>query len=138
MVPGHGLELEWTNGLGGVRRPAPGAFGAPVTSTPAKWTPVDERMYEQLVAAGRTSRHSYILYIVSFALIDLLALLRLIPEVATWVHVLITLLLAACAVVAISLSVALSARASSMQQGLLLHLLRAHNERAAELRATPR
>ena len=111
----------------------PRRYGGAHAASPAKWVAIDERLHDEIVATGRSARHSYILYILSFALIDLLALLRLIPEVAPWVHVLITLLLATSAVIAISLSVVLSARASSRQQALLLHLLRAHNERATDL-----
>lgn len=99
---------------------------------PAQWTPVDEQLYEVLVASSTTSHRYYVGYILCFAIIDMLALLRLIPEIPAAVHVALTLVLALGAVVAICLSVAHSSRAAAKEHRLLLHLLRAHNERAAD------
>ena len=101
--------------------------------TPSHRTVLEEEHFDLAADDEKAAKRFYIGYIASFALVDLTALLRLSTDVAPWVHVLVTLLLSAVAVLCITLYVRTTARTSRYRTVMLRHLLNAHNERATSL-----
>jgi len=98
---------------------------------------LEEAHFETAAEESNKAKWLYAGYIASFALVDLTALLRLIPGIAAWVHVLIALLLSTSAVVCITMYVRVDARVSHYRTAMLRQLLHAHNERATALDVGP-
>jgi hypothetical protein len=98
---------------------------------------LEETHFEFAAEESTKSKWLYAGYIASFALVDLSALLRLIPDIAAWVHVLLALLLSTSAVVCITMYVRINARVSHYRTSMLRHLMHAHNERATALDVGP-
>lgn len=106
----------------------------PQNRAPSRFVVLKETTFETAAEESARAKWFYSGYIISFALVDLTALLRLIPDIAVWVHLLITLLLSVSAVACITTYVRINTRVNHYQTEMLRHLMRAHNEQAAELK----
>ena len=98
---------------------------------------LEEAHFEAAAEDSSRSKWLYTGYIASFALVDLTALLRLVPDISAWVHVLLALLLSTSAVVCITMYVRINARVSHYRTAMLRQLMHAHNERATALDVGP-
>lgn len=94
---------------------------------------LEEAHFQTAAENSTKAKWLYAGYIAFFALVDLTALMRLMPSIAPWVHVVLTLLLSASAVVCITMYLRITSRVSHYQTAMLRQLLRAHNERATTL-----
>lgn len=72
---------------------------------------------------GERGDNLYVVYILLIALVDVSALLQLIPHVPVWCHILITFSLSIVALVAISLSVRMKRKHGSARQRTILKLI---------------
>ena len=98
---------------------------------------LEEAHFDLANADALTAKWLYIGYIVSVALVDISALMRLIPDIAAWIHVLVTLILSAFAVGCITMYVRTHERTTRYRTDMLRHLMNAHNERATALDVGP-
>ena len=74
-------------------------------------------------AFGERGDNLYVVYIVLIALVDVSALLQLIPHVPVWCHILITFSLTIMALVAITMSVNMKRKHGNARRKTILKLI---------------
>lgn len=93
---------------------------------------IDLSRIDSISTDSHVSRLLYVGYIISFSLVDIGALLRLVHDIPPWVHVMLTLIFSASAITCISIYLARATGASAEHRAILLHLVSAHNSRTLE------
>ncbi len=72
---------------------------------------------------GECADNLYVVYILVIALVDVSALLQLIPHIPVWCHILITFSLSIVALVAISMSVRMKRKHGNARRKTILKLI---------------